>query len=357
MVHSPEMGALKPGKFAFLSSGETSPTGGTVFRRLTAGLPRGFHAVILETPAGFELNSAKVAGRVADALALRMGELAPRIDVIPARRRGTEFSPDSAGILGPLAIADLVYMGAGSPTYAVRQLRGSLAWQQVLAAWQQGAEMILTSAAAVSAGMFTLPVYEIFKAGEDPVWTPGLDLFGPIGWKLAVVSHWNNAEGGEDLDTSRCFIGRERFDALARQLPAGTTILGLDEHTAVIMDWSTGKGAVEGIGAITILRDGREKLFPAGSDFPLEEIGEYSIPSEPFGVEKAVWEDVATRRADRETEPLPPQAVKELQLERERLREDGKYEEADRIRKEMEGLGWGVMDTPRGAILQPLRKG
>jgi hypothetical protein len=351
------MGAMNPGKFAFLSSGETSPTGGMIFRKLTADLPRGFRAAILETPAGFEPNSARVAGRVAEALGLRMGELSPQIDVIPARRRGTEFGPDSAGILHPLAVADLIYMGAGSPTYAVRQLQGSLAWQQVLAGWQQGAALILASAAAVSAGCFTLPVYEIFQVGDDPVWKPGLDLFGPIGWKLAVVSHWNNAEGGEDLDTSRCFIGRERFDALVRQLPLDVTILGLDEHTAVLMDWSTGKGAVEGKGTITILRAGRERIYSAKSEFPLAEIGEYCIPSEPFGVKKAVWEEVRARRAERESEPIPPQPVKALLDERERMRQGGRFGEADRIRKEIEGLGWGVKDTPHGAALQPLRKG
>jgi hypothetical protein len=351
------MAEINPGKVTFISSGETSQTGGMVFRKLSASLPRGYRVAILETPAGFEPNSAKVAARVADAFALRTAEYSPKIDVIPARRKGTPFSPDSPDLLRPLPVADIVYMGAGSPTYTVRQLRGSLAWQQVLAGWQQGAGLVLASAAALAVGLFTLPVYEIFKAGEDPEWKPGLDLFGPIGWKLAVISHWNNAEGGEDLDTSRCFIGRERFDALVRTLPPGTTILGLDEHTAAILDWTSGKGRVEGKGTITILRDGRAQVHPADSEFPLEEIGKYRIPPEPFGVEKSVWEEVRARRTETEADPIPPPEVAALLQERKRMRQSGKYANADRIREEIEHKGWSVMDTPDGAILRPLRKG
>jgi cyanophycinase-like exopeptidase len=345
------------GNVVLLSSGETSQTGGLVIRRASASLPKGFRIAILETPAGFELNSTQVAQQVANSIILRMGDFSPKIAVIPARRKGTPFSTDSPEILDPLPVADLVYMGAGSPTYAVRQLRNSLAWQEVLACWQQGAVLILASAAAVAMGLFTLPVYEIFKAGEDPEWKPGLDLFGALGWKLAVVSHWNNAEGGEQLDTSRCFVGRERFDALARQLPAGTTVLGLDEHTAVLFDWKSGKGFVEGKSTITILRDEHEKIHAAGVEFPLEELGDYRIPSNPFGVEKGVWEEISNRRAANRSAAIPPPEVLALLQERERIRKEGDYAKADLLRIEIERLGWKVMDTPHGTELRPLQKG
>ncbi len=342
------------GKVVLISSGETSQTGGLIFRKIAAPLPKGFRISILETPAGFELNSAGVAQRVAEAILLRIGDCAPRIDVIPARRKGTPQSPDVPGVVEPLQIADLIYMGAGSPTYAVRQLRGSLAWQAVLAGWQQGVELVMASAAAVAMGKYTLPVYEIFKAGEDPEWKPGLDLFGPLGWKLAVVSHWNNAEGGEELDTSRCFIGRERFDALRRALPPGAAVLGLDEHTSVFLDWDSGKGVVEGKGTITILRDGKELNLSSGAEFPLVELGEYRIPSEPFGVERGVWEEIRNRRAAPEAEPVPPPEVMALLENRERTRKEGDYAKADLLRKEIERLGWKVMDTPQGAVVRGL---
>jgi hypothetical protein len=340
------------GKVAFISSGETSPTGGMIFRKITAGLPRGFRIAFLETPAGFEPNSAQVARRVADAIQLRLGETVPQIDVIPARRKGTAFSPDAPELVKPIQRADVVYLGAGSPTYAIRQLRGSLAWRTILAGWQQGATLVLASAAAVAVGAQALPVYEIFKAGEDPGWKSGLDLFAPIGWKLAVVSHWNNAEGGEELDTSRCFIGRERFEAILPMLPPGTTILGLDELTAAVMDWNSGKCAVEGKGTITIRREGTEKTVAAGDAFPLDDLGDYHLPSGHFGMEDAVWDEVCAARSGGLDHPAAPAEVVSLLAERTKFRDHGDYAKADGVRAEIERRGWQVLDTPEGAKLR-----
>lgn len=60
------------GPIALLGSGETSLAGGRIFEILARRLPRPLHAVVLEMPAGFELNSAQVAGRVADFLRVRL---------------------------------------------------------------------------------------------------------------------------------------------------------------------------------------------------------------------------------------------------------------------------------------------
>ncbi len=348
---------MAPGNVVFFGSGETSPTGGLVFQRLAAGFDRGFRISILETPAGFEPNSAQVAGRVADFLRSKLGEKSPIIDVIPARRKGTIWSPDNPEILEPLAAADWIFFGAGSPSYAARQLDHSLAWRQILAAWQQGATLVLASAAMIAAGAQTLPVYEIYKAGEDPHWKPGLDLFGALGWKLILISHWNNAEGGGELDTSRCFIGRERFQILFSRLPPDAVVLGLDEHTTLILDWERAEGRVEGKGAATILRDGRELVHSSGGVFPLREFGEFSIPPAPFGVEEDLWKDVLRRRAMRAAETEPPQEVQTLVGERERVRNAGNYAEADALRKKIEDLSWNVMDTPQGPVVKPRSAG
>jgi cyanophycinase-like exopeptidase len=348
---------MKLGNVIFFGSGETSPTGGLVVQKLSAGFEKGFRIAILETPAGFEPNSAQVAERVADFLQAKLGEKKPRIDVIPARRKGTLQSPDSPEILGALPVADWIYFGAGSPSYTVRQLADSLAWRQILAAWQQGATLVLASAAMIAVGALALPVYEIYKVGEDPHWKPGLDLFGALGWKLILVSHWNNAEGGTELDTSRCFIGRDRFQILLDLAPAGAVILGLDEHTTLTFDWAEGKGRIEGKGTVTILQDGRERVHPAGGEFSLRELGEYALPSIPFGVEEGVWENVLRRRASRDAAPEPPQEVRELARDRERIRKAGKFAEADVLREKIECLGWTVMDTPQGTVMKPRSAG
>ena len=113
------------GQIAFLGSGETSLAGGRVFEALARALPQSLRIAVLETPAGFELNSHQVAGKVADFLKTRLANYTPIIDVVSARKRGTPFSPDEAEIVRPLLYADLIFMGPGSPTYATRQLKDS----------------------------------------------------------------------------------------------------------------------------------------------------------------------------------------------------------------------------------------
>ena len=55
----------------------------------------------------------------------------------------------------------------------------------------------MASAAALTLGAVTIPVYEIYKVGEEPRWLEGLDLLGPAtGLRAAVVPHYDNAEGG-----------------------------------------------------------------------------------------------------------------------------------------------------------------
>jgi hypothetical protein len=197
-----------PGRIALLGSGETSLAGGRVFESLARVLPTPLQVAVLETPAGFELNSDRVAGRVADFLALRLQNYRPAISVVAARQRNTPFTPDDPETTAPLLRADLLFMGPGSPTYAVRQLADSLAWHRLIARHRVGATLTFASAAVISISAFALPVYEIYKAGHDLHWESGLDLFGAYGLKLVFVPHWNNAEGGAELDTSRCFMGR-----------------------------------------------------------------------------------------------------------------------------------------------------
>ena len=90
------------GQIAFLGSGETSLAGGRVFEALARALPQSLRIAVLETPAGFELNSHQVAGKVADFLKTRLANYTPIVDVVSARKRGTPFSPDEAEIVKPL---------------------------------------------------------------------------------------------------------------------------------------------------------------------------------------------------------------------------------------------------------------
>jgi hypothetical protein len=188
----------RPGKIALFGSGETAPAGRQVHEALFRELEAPIRVAILETPAGFQPNSAWVAGRLAEFIERSLQNLHPQVTVVPARRRD-----------GP---------------YSARQRRG--------------AALALVSAAAIAAGTHALPVYEIHKVGADLHWLPGLGLFRPYGLKLTIVTHWNNQDGGETLDTCCGFVGQERMAHLEAMLPPTTTLLGIDEHTAVVLDFA-----------------------------------------------------------------------------------------------------------------------
>jgi cyanophycinase-like exopeptidase len=345
------MTGYQPGPIALLGSGETAAAGGRVFETLARDLPRGFRAAILETPAGFELNSERVAGRIATFAQLRLNSYAAQVDVIRARRRGTPLSPDDPAVTSPLLRAQMIFAGPGSPTYTVRQLSGALAWERVRAAHALGAVLIFASAGAIAIGRYALPVYEIYKAGHDLRWHAGLDLLGPFGLNLAVVSHWNNTEGGAELDTRYCFMGKDRFDELARLLPPDATIVGIDEHTALTIDLAGARAAVLGQGRITVIRDGRELTFSDGESFALGLLGPFR-PAEPLASLPA--ETVAEALAARNPADEPaPDEVLALANARQAARIARDWARADQLRNKIEALGWQVQDTPDGPSLTP----
>ena len=264
-----------PGLIALIGSGETAAAGGQAFEFLAEKLGSPLPISVLETPAGFEFNSATVAGRVADYMKIRLQNYKPDLQLIPARQRASAFSPDNPAILEPLLESRFIFAGPGSPTYAVRQLKDSLAWDYIQARHRLGAALAFASAASISVSALSLPVYEIYKVGEDPHWKPGLDLFGPYGLSLAIIPHWNNTDGGADVDTSHCFIGAERYEKLRAALPAQTSILGIDEHTSLIIDLDEGTCQVIGRDEVHIYCDGGECAYHQGEQFPISALGDF----------------------------------------------------------------------------------
>ena len=338
----------QPGIVVLFGSGETSASGQKAFDWLFRHLKQPLRVAVLETPAGFELNSDRVAGRIGDFLCDRLQNYRPEVTLVPARQRGTPFSPDSPEIVAPLLTSNVLFLGPGSPTYAVRQLRDSLVWHTLQARHRLGAALALASAATLAVGCLTLPVYEIYKVGEDPHWKPGLDLFGPFGLPLVILPHWNNNDGGDELDTSRCFMGQARFDRLFAMLPAGVTVLGLDEHSSLAIDFAASRCRVMGRGGVTVLRNGAAQVFAHGRTFPLAELGPYRLPEPQAGIPEAVWRQVTAEPAG---PAEPPAEVRRLAALRQTARESRDWLAADALRAQIEGLGWLVQDTPGGPQL------
>lgn len=301
---------VEPGLIVLLGSAEVEPTGGESHDAVARRFPERPRIAILETAAGFEPTSALMAGAVKHFLQRRLQRYEPLIDVLPARRRGTAYSPDNPDVVAPLLEADAVVLGPGSATYAVSQLRNSLALQALTARQRQGAALILSSAAAMAFSTFTLPVYEPYEAGEARQWKQGLDYFGHYELPLTVVPHWNNGKGGGERDTSRCYMGRERFRRLHAMLPAAHPILGIDEDAALLFDFARGSGYVQGTGGVTYLRNGINRRFPAGSNFPLGLLGLWAVPHGRAGIPQAVWEqtlraETASAQGETGMQPAP----------------------------------------------------
>lgn len=199
-----------------------------------------------------------------------------------------------------------------------------------------------------------MPVYEIYKVGEDVHWQDGLDFFKPYGLSLAIIPHWNNAEGGAELDTGRCFMGETRFGELMARLPSEATVIGIDEHTALVMDFETAQGNVLGRGGVTVMRTGQEEHFEAGESFSLNALGAFRLPEPASGIPVAVWEEVLAVQSHVENaRPYPPVDVMALVEERQaaHIRQD--WPEADALRERIAALGWKVLDAPEGPRLEP----
>jgi cyanophycinase-like exopeptidase len=334
------------GKIAFLGSGETSLAGGRIFESLVRDQQGPLRIALMETPAGFELNSAQVVGRVGEFMATRLQNYKPVVDVIPARRKESAFSPDDPDILRPLLYANLIFMGPGSPTYAIRQLKDSLAWNVIRARHRLGATLMFASAATISVGAHALPVYEIYKVGQDMHVVDGLDLFADFGLHVSFIPHWNNAEGGVDLDTSRCFVGMDRFSQWCDLVPAENTTVGLDEHTGIILDFENGTCEVSGVSSVSLVRECDPEMYPSGSAFDLKELGDIRIPDP---VEKdippEVWEMV---RSAPPLEDSPSEEVIALAEKRLQARANKHWEESDQLRTQIAALGWMVQDSKEG---------
>jgi hypothetical protein len=267
---------------AIIGSGETSPTMVTVHRALVGRLGLGRpQATVLATPYAFQENAADVSARTeryfADSVGLRVRVAAgtsPDADAGMAPPLIPPDPEDEARQAAAIRAADWVFAGPGSPSYALAHWRaGPVAAglrDRVLAG---DGLTVLASAAAATAGRFAVPVYEIYKAGGAPRWLPGLDLLGALGLNVALIPHYDNAEGGR-YDTRYCYLGQRRLAEMERGLPAGAAVLGVDEHTAMLVDLRDEEIEIRGRGGVTIRRSGDDVVLPAGSRLSVAELRE-----------------------------------------------------------------------------------
>jgi len=258
-----------------MGSGETSPTMVKVHRSVLERLGRRpVPAALLDTPFGFQENAAELSARVR---AYFEESLRTPIEVASLPGEPSSAAPGDADrfaterLTGLLRDASYVFAGPGSPSYALRRWHGTVVPGLLAEKLARSGAVTFASAAALTLGAFTVPVYEIYKAGEEPHWLDGLDVLGAVGIHVAVVPHFNNAEGGTH-DTRFCYLGERRLALMEQMLPDDHFVLGVDEHTACVVDLEDRSVAVAGLGTVTVRRHGRTTVYASGERRSLDEV-------------------------------------------------------------------------------------
>ena len=330
---------MKPGVLALFGSGETGPGMTKVHRSLLERLDEK-RAVLINTPYGFQEN--------VDEMTTKLQQYFETSLQLPIRdldlRSFTAASEEARhAFCAAVAQARYVFAGPGSPSYALAQwaplpFRDSLA--QVLA---NNGVVCFSSAASLTLGAFTPPIYEIYKAGSALSWLEGLNLTAVIGLNCVVLPHYNNAEGGT-YDTSRCYLGERRLRLLEAQLPEGVGVLGIDEHTAAIIDLDSRVVTVTGKGGVHWRLAGQVEHVGAGGSISLDDLGAHATTLEALDAPDSIDDgaiDAASARALRERDDA---LVAALEAVRANARSQGLYQVADQVRDALVAFGITVRD-------------
>ena len=262
-----------PRLLTLMGSGETAPTMVKVHRSILERLgPRPVPAVLLDTPFGFQENADELSIRVKNYFLESLQTVIINASGIDPEHQGHD---DDRFVNEQLTLnirrARYVFSGPGSPTYALRKWQDTIVPQLLVEKLRDGGAITFASAAALTLGALTTPVYEIYKVGEDPSWFPGLNLMAEAGLNVAVIPHYNNAEGGTH-DTRFCYLGERRLQILEEQMPSECFVLGIDEHTSCAIALDSGLVTVGGIGLLSIRKNGTTTTFASGEVLSIDQL-------------------------------------------------------------------------------------
>src|SRR5438876_25252 len=178
---------------------------------------------------------------------------------VVVRDRDEAGSEDLAALIDG---AGLAYLSGGSPQFLARTLRGTRVWAAVEAAWRSGAALAGCSAGAIA---LTDWVPAVRSPGRAP--EPGL---GVLPW-LRVLPHFDRMRSWAPDLAARAAAGA----------PPGTTVIGIDEDTAIVDLTGGGRSwQVHGRQQAWILAGGQDQgtgqdggtgqPFPAGATIKID---------------------------------------------------------------------------------------
>ncbi len=360
------------GVLVLLGSGETAPGMTRVHREVLSAIGD-LRAVNLDTPYGFQLNVPQMSQKLEEYFAT---SLQVELTTLHLASFARTSEVERALFKDRVRQASYVFAGPGSPTWALAQWAPLGLAEDLRAVLEGGGTICLASAAALTAGSHTAPIYEIYKVGVDePSWEVGLDLVSAFGLACAVIPHFDNAEG-QNYDTRFCYLGAPRLEFLEALLPEGVATLGVDEHTAVILERESDTLSVRGRARAHWRLAGETRSFAAGETVPLAELrlgpraGAATAPAPPdrdptpTGLAPLDLAEIASRGGPSATGALarlvqlaegggegtidPAPLVEGVLAARREARAAGQYALADQLRDALVTAGVEVQDGPAG---------
>jgi cyanophycinase len=254
------VGGGNRGPIALVGSGEYLPQMDSVDRLLLARVGgTSARVVVLATAAGLEpAASWQRWARMGVEHFARLGAAAEPVDILA---RADAYDPRW---LPALEAADFIYFSGGSPVHVVQTLLDSPAWEVVRARHAAGAVLAGCSAGAMAFGGLTLQPGVLRGATPDtsqaPVWHVALGLVPGV----IVLPHF-------DRMASR--LGKARLRSMAATVPAGLTLIGVDEDTALVSLDGGASSAwhVMGRQGVSVLHAEHEEIrYPSGATLVLE---------------------------------------------------------------------------------------
>ena len=357
---------VNKGIIALLGSGETAPGMTKVHRELLSRLENP-KAATIDSSYGFQENVADMTQKLLDYFNTSLSlEVTPLSFTSFARSTPLEQSLFKQQVRD----ANYVFAGPGSPSYAVEQWKQVRLVEDLRAVLENNGVLVFSSAAVLSLGAYAAPIYEIYKAGATPYWIEALNLLEVAGLNCVVIPHFDNKEG-ENYDTSCCYLGLRRLEILESMLEEGTATLGIDEHTAVIIDLGAGTLSVQGRGNAHWRRNGSVLKLENETVTPLTQLQQFTpvaksevkdsllVPSSPLELAEAVSANpensvellaklvqLAQTGGEGFIDPAP--MVEGIISARFNARKNGNYELADELRSILKDAGIEINDSASG---------
>src|SRR6185437_12378442 len=116
--------ATVPGTVALLGSGEATAAGRRVLDALLRHVDEPRTIAVLDSPAGYQPNHDRVAGKVADFISEKLAEHRPKPRVVETRQSALG-TPAGDAALRAITSACCIAAGPGSPTYMINELQGT----------------------------------------------------------------------------------------------------------------------------------------------------------------------------------------------------------------------------------------